>query len=98
MTTFTGSEDEGRLDTSVFTTVTPSYAEVLEVWAGRVTMVRDYLATVTPGELTETRQNPWDPERRLTTLACLHVILNEEWEHHRFAVRDLDAIEAKASG
>jgi len=25
------------------------------------------------------------------------VIVNEEWEHHRFAVRDLDAIEAKAS-
>jgi hypothetical protein len=25
------------------------------------------------------------------------VILNEEWEHHRFAVRDLDAIEATSS-
>jgi hypothetical protein len=24
-----------------------------------------------------------------------HSILEEEWEHHRFAVRDLDAIEAK---
>ena len=41
---------------SIFTTVTPSYADVLE--------------------------------------ACLHVSLQEEWEHHRFAVRDLDAIEA----
>jgi len=24
------------------------------------------------------------------------VILEEEWEHHRFAVRDLDAIEARS--
>jgi hypothetical protein len=29
-----------------------------------------------------------------TALACLHVVLQEEREHHRFAVRDLDAIEA----
>jgi len=24
------------------------------------------------------------------------VILTEEWEHHRYAVRDLDAIEAES--
>jgi hypothetical protein len=87
-----------HLDMSVFTTVTPSYADVLEVRAARVAMVRDYLATVTPGELAETRRNPWDPEDQRTVLSCLHVILNEEWEHHRFAVRDLDAIEAKSGG
>jgi hypothetical protein len=40
-------------------------------------------------------ENPHDPERRETTLSCLHVILEEEWEHHRYAVRDLDAIETK---
>lgn len=33
----------------------------------------------------------------MTTLECLHVILHEEWEHHRFAVRDLEAIEAQAA-
>ena len=49
-------------DMSVFTTVTPSYAEVLEVRAGRVAMVRDFLATVTSDELAATRKNPWDPE------------------------------------
>ena len=78
---------------SVFTTVTPSYAEVLEARAGRVAMVRDFLAAVTPDELAATRRNPWDPEYPETTLSCLHVILEEEWEHHRYAVRDLDAIE-----
>ncbi len=84
------------LDMSVFTTVTPSYAEVLEVRAGHVAMVRDFLATVTSEVLAETRQNPWAPEYPETTLSCLHVILHEEWEHHRYAVRDLDAIEAKS--
>jgi hypothetical protein len=91
----TGAEDDG-LDMSIFTTVTPSYAEVLEVRAGRVAMVRDFLVTVTSDELAATRKNPWDPEYEETTLSCLHVILNEEWEHHRYAVRDLDAIEAKS--
>ena len=46
---------------SIFTTVTPSYAEVLEVRAGRVAMVRDFLATVTSDELAASRTNPWDP-------------------------------------
>ena len=78
---------------SVFTTATPSYAEVLEARAGRVAMVRDFLAAVTSDELAATRKNPWNPEYQETTLSCLHVILEEEWEHHRYAVRDLDAIE-----
>ena len=90
-----GAEDDG-MDMSVFTTVTPSYAEVLEVRAGRVAMVRDLLATVTSDELAATRTNPWDPGYQETTLSCLHVILEEEWEHHRYALRDLDAIEAES--
>jgi hypothetical protein len=91
-----GAEDEPGLDMSIFATVTPSYAEVLEVRAGRVAMVRDFLAAVTSDELAATRKNPHDPEHPETTLSCLHVILEEEWEHHRYAVRDLDAIEAKS--
>ena len=90
---FEGAEDDG-LDMSMFTTVRPSYAEVLDVRAGRVAMVRDFLATVTQDELAAARKNPWAPEYRETVLSCLHTILEEEWEHHRYAVRDLDAIEA----
>lgn len=89
----TGAEAHG-LDMSIFTTVTPSYAEVLEVRAGRVAMVRDFLATVTSDVLALPRTNPWNPESQETILSCLHTILEEEWEHHRYAVRDLDAIEA----
>jgi hypothetical protein len=94
---FEGAEEDG-LDTSIFTTGTPPYAEVLEVRDGRVAMVRDFLASVTAEELAAPRRNPWAPEARETTLSCLHVILEEEWEHHRFAVRDLAAIEAERGG
>jgi hypothetical protein len=86
-------ETDGN-DMSVFAPVTPSYAEVLEVRAGRVAMVRDFLATVTSDDLAQARKNPWAPEYPETVLSCLHVILAEEWEHHRYAVRDLDAIDA----
>ncbi len=44
------------------------------------------------------RKNPWGPDHAVTILSCLHTILNEEWEHHRYAVRDLDAIEAGLDG
>jgi DinB superfamily/Pentapeptide repeats (8 copies) len=91
-----GTENDG-LDMSIFTTVTPSYADVLDVRAGRVAMVRDFLAAVTPDLLAATRRNPHAPDYPETTLSCLHVILGEEWEHHRYALRDLDAIEAKSN-
>ena len=90
--------EEDGLDMSIFATATPSYSEVLETRAGRVAMVRDFLATVTSDDLAATRPHPWAPEYQVTILSCLHVILREEWEHHRYAVRDLEAIEAKSGG
>jgi hypothetical protein len=92
------STEENGFDVSVFTTVPPPYAEVLDVRAGRVAMVRGFLATVTPDVLAALRQNPHDPGDQKTTRSCLHVILKEEWEHLRYAVRDLDAIEAERAG
>jgi hypothetical protein len=79
---------------SIFTADQPSYADVVEVRAGRVAMVRSYLASVTSDELAAARQNPWSRDEQETVRSCLHVILEEEWEHHRYAVRDLAAIEA----
>nr|WP_300611248.1 DinB family protein [Trebonia sp.] len=61
-------------------------------------MVRDFLATVTPDVLAAPCENPHDPTRPETVRSCLHVILNEEWEHLRYAVRDLDAIGAERAG
>ncbi len=86
-----GTAGDG-FDLSIFTTETPSFADVLDARAGRVTMMRDFLATATPEILAGNRRNPHAPDHEETVLSCLHVILYEEWEHHRYAVRDLDAI------
>ena len=50
------------------------------------------VADVTAADLAVERRNPWAPQYPETTLSCLHVILEEEWEHLRYALRDLDAI------
>lgn len=77
-------------DPSVFAIETPTFDEVLAVRAERVTMMRDFLTAVTPEVLDDQRNNPWAPEHRETVRSCLHTILEEEWEHLRFALRDLD--------
>jgi hypothetical protein len=71
------------------------YDEVLAARADRAAMVRDFLVTVTDEVLDEERRNPHDPAEAETVRSCLHVILEESWEHLRFALRDLDAIEAR---
>jgi hypothetical protein len=92
-----GAERDG-LDMSLFTPGTPAFDDVLEARADRVAMVRDHLAAVTPDELADERSNPWAPQYPETVLSCLHTILEEEWEHHRYAVRDLDVLEARGRG
>jgi hypothetical protein len=79
-------------DPAVFAAGTPAWSEVLAVRADRQAQVRGFLATVTPAELAAERRNPWAPEHPETVLSCLHTILEEEWEHLRFALRDLDVV------
>jgi hypothetical protein len=79
-------------DMSVFTTETPTYDEVLEARADRVAKMRDFIAGASPDDLAARRRNPHDPDHAETVLTCLHVILGEEWDHLRYAVRDLDAV------
>jgi len=81
-------------DPSVFATTKPSYDEVLVVRAEHVTQVRDYLAAVTADELEAARPNPWSPQYSETVRSCLHTILEEEWEHLRYATRDLATLSA----
>ncbi|MTD13557.1 DinB family protein [Nakamurella sp. YIM 132087] len=86
-----GAGDEG-FDMSVFAADPPTWAQVLETRADRVGMVTAYLGDVTAEQLAEPRQNPWAPQHQESVLSCLHTVLEEEWEHHRYAVRDLDKI------
>ncbi len=78
-------------------TASPSLDEVLAVRRGRMAEVRETIAAATPEELARVcvpPATPGHPDQPHSVLACLHVILDEEWEHHRYAVRDLAAIEA----
>ncbi|MDN3937549.1 DinB family protein [Arthrobacter sp. YD4] len=85
-------------DLSVFATEPPRYQEVLDARQDRQNMVRDFLAAVTPEDLDAERRNPWARDHSVTVRSCLHTILNEEWDHLRYALRDLDAVERGARG
>jgi len=74
----------------------PRFEEVVVAREDRLGQVADFLATVTQDELDREREPNeapgWPPPERRTAASCLRVIFNEEWAHHRFAVRDLAAV------
>ncbi|QKE85087.1 DinB family protein [Arthrobacter sp. NEB 688] len=72
----------------------PPYDAVLAARADRQAQVRALLATATSELLDTECPNPNDPARTETVRQCVHVILEEEWEHLRFATRDLDVLAA----
>jgi hypothetical protein len=76
----------------------PSLGEVLQVRRGRMDTVRETIAAVTADDLERVcipPATPGHPAQAHTVLHCLHVILNEEWEHNRYANRDLDILAAR---
>jgi DinB superfamily len=91
-----GLPDDGEgseaYDRSLFSAPAPSWSEVRAVRADRQSQVHGFLAGVTLQGLAEPRRNPHAPQHGETVLSCLHTILEEEWEHHRYAVRDLDTL------
>jgi hypothetical protein len=80
----------------------PSFDEVAGVRAGRQQLVRDWLASAEVDELarpTAPRDDPcWPPPGDRTVVDCLQVLFDEEWWHHRYAVRDLAALENPPAG
>jgi uncharacterized protein YjbI with pentapeptide repeats len=77
---------------------TPSFEETVGIRATRRARLRAFLATATQDDLDRVRDpNPapgFPPPAARTAVSCLHVLLDEEWTHHRFAVRDLASIAA----
>lgn len=74
----------------------PSLDEVLVVRREHMDEVKQAIATVTPEELERVcipPATPGHPNTPHTVLACLQVILNEEWEHNHYATRDLASLE-----
>lgn len=76
----------------------PSFEEVLEVRRERMGEVGETIGTVTTMELQRVCAPPvapGHPTRERTVRECLHVILNEEWEHNCYAARDLDGLDKR---
>jgi hypothetical protein len=78
----------------------PSLDETLALRARRQATVREVVGSLTPERLaTEVRPvGPGGPDesRTFTVAQCLHVVLNEEWEHRLYAERDLTALEKES--
>ena len=71
---------------------TPSLAEVLEVRAARIHTLERELDALTEAELDricDGTPGPGYPEREYVVRNCLRVLLTEEVEHLRYALRDL---------
>jgi hypothetical protein len=77
----------------------PSLDDVLELRADRragVRAVLDGLTDESLGAMTEPVDAPgWPPPRSFPVRECLLVVLNEEWEHRRYAERDLAVLEGR---
>lgn len=74
----------------------PTVGEVLEVRRARMAEVNATIAALTEAELERIctpPDAPGHPNREHSVLECLHMILNEEWQHHSYAVRDLGVAE-----
>jgi hypothetical protein len=78
----------------------PSYAEVMQVRAGRLALVRRIVDGLSDADLERacTRSPaPGYPEESRTVGGCLRVVMEEECEHHRYAIRDLAVLDARSS-
>ena len=76
----------------------PTLDEVLVVRRERMDAVEETIAALEAADLERVcvpPDTPGHPEETNTLLHCLHVILNEEWEHNRYANRDLDILAAR---
>jgi hypothetical protein len=73
----------------------PTLAEVLEVRRQRQAMVAGVIESLTEQQLAShvSRTEPgWPQSDDFPLKECLKIVLNEEWEHRRYAERDLAAL------
>jgi hypothetical protein len=97
--THSGYPPEDAAKLGVDLEATPSLDEVLAVRADRQAVVRSILHSLTDEELERvcTRTPaPGYPEEPRQVGRCLRVVMTEEVEHQRYAVRDLAVLEERA--
>ena len=79
-------------------TAQPSYAEILAAREDRMSVMRRIVAGLTDegmGRLCARSPAPGYPEEDRFVGECIAVVMDEEIEHYRFAVRDLAVVEAR---
>jgi DinB superfamily/Pentapeptide repeats (8 copies) len=79
-------------------TARPGYAEILTARADRMAVMRGIVAGLTDDGLGRRCQRspaPGYPDEERTVIDCVAVVLDEEIEHYRFAVRDLAVLESR---
>jgi uncharacterized protein YjbI with pentapeptide repeats len=94
---WSGVEAEWGASLGLDLAAAPSLDEILPVRAARQQAVRSALDQLTDADLTETRlapDAPGHPSGAHSVLQALHVLFNEEYEHHRYTVRDLAELES----
>jgi len=78
----------------------PSLDDILAVRRERMGEARAVVDGVDSNELERTctpPNTPGHPRQPHTVLECLHVLLKEEWQHHRYAIRDLAQLAGTSS-
>jgi hypothetical protein len=78
-----------------------SYAEILTARADRIAVMRRIVADLSDeslGRLCRRSPAPGYPDEERTVADCVAVVMDEEIEHYRFAVRDLAVLEARGAG
>jgi hypothetical protein len=76
----------------------PGYGEILAVRADRMAVMRRIVAGLADAGLGRRCQRspaPGYPDEERTVIDCIGVVLDEEIEHYRYAVRDLAVLEAR---
>ena len=83
-------------DLGVDATADPSFDQVARGRVERFAQIQRYLEDADNATLLTPGRPPtgpgFPPAKERTPMECLRVVFNEEWEHHRFAVRDLDRL------
>jgi hypothetical protein len=78
-------------------TAQPSYDEIVTARADRMAVMQGIMTGLTNdslGRLCQRSPAPGYPDEERTVADCIGVVMDEEIEHYRFAVRDLAALEA----
>ncbi len=78
-------------------TAQPSYAEILAARADRMAVMRRIVAGLTDdglGRPCRRSPAPGYPDEELAVANCVSVVMDEEIEHYRFAIRDLAVLKA----